>query len=275
MYLRGAGWEPLFVEGDDPAKMHRLMADTLDKALDKIAEIQKAAREMGEQKRPTWPMIVLRSPKGWTGPKVVDGKTVEGSYRAHQVPVSADSPEHLKIIETWLKSYHPEELFDENGIPAAEMTAIMPEGDRRMGMNPHANGGKLLRGLRMPDFRDYAVDVPFPGAVKAQDMTELGGFVRDICDKNPDNFRVFGPDETASNRLTKVFDNESRCWQGISTTRTTVSPTTAGSWTLCSPSICVRVRWRAICSPAATAFSAPMRHSSVLWTPCSPSTPSG
>jgi len=214
MYLRGAGWAPIFVEGDDPARMHRLMADALDEALDKIAEFQTAAREEGAQGRPAWPMIVLRSPKGWTGPKEVDGKTIEGSYRAHQVPVSADSPEHIRIIETWLKSYHPEALFDENGVPVAEMTSIMPQGDRRMGMNPHANGGKLLRGLRMPDFRDYAVNVPYPGAVEAQDMLELGGFVRDICDKNPDNFRVFGPDETASNRLIKIFDDESRCWQG-------------------------------------------------------------
>jgi len=213
MYLRGAGWDPIFVEGSDPANMHRLMADTLDEALDKIASIQKDAREGGNTDRPAWPMIVFRSPKGWTGPKEVDGKTIEGSYRAHQVPVPADTPEHIKIIEDWLKSYKPEELFDDNGVPVEDMMDVAPSGDRRMGMNPHANGGKLLHGLRMPDFTDYAVDVPSPGGVKAEDMTVLGGFVRDIYKMNPNNFRVFGPDETASNRLTKVFESESRDWQ--------------------------------------------------------------
>ena len=213
MYLRGAGWDPIFVEGSDPANMHRLMADTLDEALDKIASIQKDAREGGNTDRPAWPMIVFRSPKGWTGPKEVDGKTIEGSYRAHQVPVPADTPEHIKIIEDWLKSYKPDELFDDNGVPVEDMMDVAPSGDRRMGMNPHANGGKLLHGLRMPDFTDYAVDVPSPGGVKAEDMTVLGGFVRDIYKMNPNNFRVFGPDETASNRLTKVFESESRDWQ--------------------------------------------------------------
>ncbi len=213
MYLKGCGWAPIFVEGDEPEKMHRLMADALDEAMDKIQAFQTAARENGAEDRPAWPMIVLRSPKGWTGPKEVDGKTVEGSYRAHQVPVPADTPEHLAIIESWLKSYKPEELFDENGVPAEDMTDIAPTGQRRMGMNPHANGGLLLRGLRMPDFRDYGVEVPFPGSVKAEDMTQLGGFVRDIYKMNPDNFRIFGPDETASNRLTKVFEAESRCFE--------------------------------------------------------------
>jgi xylulose-5-phosphate/fructose-6-phosphate phosphoketolase len=189
------------------------MADALDEALDKIASIQKDAREGGNTDRPAWPMIVFRSPKGWTGPKEVDGKTIEGSYRAHQVPVPADTPEHIKIIEDWLKSYKPDELFDDNGVPVEDMMDVAPSGDRRMGMNPHANGGKLLHGLRMPDFTDYAVDVPSPGGVKAEDMTVLGGFVRDIYKMNPNNFRVFGPDETASNRLTKVFESESRDWQ--------------------------------------------------------------
>jgi len=214
MYFKGAGWEPIFVEGDDPEIMHRLMADALDEALDKIHEYQRQAREEGITKRPPWPMIVLRSPKGWTGPKVVDGKTIEGSYRAHQVPIPADNEEHIAQIDSWLRSYKPEELFDSNGVPVEDMMDIAPIGDRRMGMNPHANGGKLLRGLRMPDFRDYGIDVPYPGAVKAQDMIELGGFVRDICKNNPDNFRVFGPDETASNRLTKVFEEVDRCFEG-------------------------------------------------------------
>jgi xylulose-5-phosphate/fructose-6-phosphate phosphoketolase len=213
MYLRGAGWEPHFVEGSDPAVMHRQMADTLDEVLDKIEEIQRLARSGESKDRPTWPMIVLRSPKGWTGPKVVDGKPIEGNYRAHQVPVQADTPEHIRIIETWLRSYRPEELFDANGIPVEDMMDIAPKGDRRMGMNPHANGGKLLRSLRVPDFQEYAVDVPSPGSVMAEDMTVLGGFVRDIYRDNPENFRIFGPDETSSNRLTKVFEAESRDWQ--------------------------------------------------------------
>jgi len=214
MYLKGAGWEPLFVEGDNPAVMHRLMADALDEAVDKIQTYQKDARSGKLDSRPAWPMIVFRSPKGWTGPKEVDGSTIEGSYRAHQVPVPADTPEHIKIIEDWLKSYKPEELFDENGTPVEELMAIAPEGNRRMGMNPHANGGKLMRDLRVPDFRDYGIKVPTPGSVDDQDMTVLGGFVRDIYKMNPSNFRIFGPDETASNRLTKVFEQEDRCFEG-------------------------------------------------------------
>ena len=213
-FFKGCGWKPYFVEGDDPAEMHEKMAETLDTCIEEIRAIQKDARENGKTGRPVWPMIVLRTPKGWTGPKVVDGKQVEGSFRAHQVPISMDDPSHLAQLETWLKSYHPEELFDSNGtlIPALQNWA--PKGTRRMGANPHANGGKLLRELRMPDFRSYAVDVPAPGAVEAQDMIELGGFVRDIYKLNRDsrNFRIFGPDETMSNRLGRVFEETNRDW---------------------------------------------------------------
>ena len=159
-------------------------------------------------------MIVLRTPKGWTGPKVVDGKQIEGSFRAHQVPIMMDQPEHLQMLNDWLKSYHPEELFDENGRLIPELRELAPKGDRRIGSNPHANGGKLLRDLRLPDFRKYGIDVPKPGAVEAQDMIELGGFVRDIFKMNDDskNFRIFGPDETMSNRLGKVFEVTNRDW---------------------------------------------------------------
>ena len=214
-FFRGCGWEPRFVEGDDPAVMHQTMAAALDWAIREIQRIQEAAREHGETARPRWPMIVLRTPKGWTGPKTVDGKPVEGSFRAHQVPLSMDGPEHLQQLSDWLHSYHPEEFFDENGALIPELQALAPKGDRRMGANPHANGGLLLRDLRIPDFRDYGVEVPAPGAVEAQDMSVLGGFVRDIVRDNMDqrNFRVFGPDETASNRLTPVFEVTGRRWE--------------------------------------------------------------
>ncbi len=213
-FFRGCGWTPLFVEGSDPMEMHRRMADTLDEAVYMIRTAWQRAREQGITERPRWPMIVLRSPKGWTGPKTVDGKSVEGSFRAHQVPISMTGEDHLALLESWMRSYHPEELFDENGTPVPELLALAPEGDRRMGANPHANGGKLLRALRLPDFRDYAVDVPFPGSVEASDMTELGGFVRDIFKLNKElrNFRVFGPDETMSNKLGKVFEEVGRDW---------------------------------------------------------------
>ena len=213
-FFDGCGWKPYFVEGDDPMTMHRKMAETLDTVMDEIKAIQKNARENHDTTRPKWPMIVLRTPKGWTGPKVVDGKQIEGSFRAHQVPIMMDKPEHLEMLKEWLLSYHPEELFDENGKLIPELKALAPTGDRRIGSNPHANGGKLLRDLRLPDFRDYALDVPAPGSVEAQDMVELGGFVRDIFKLNEDskNFRIFGPDETMSNRLMKVFEETNRDW---------------------------------------------------------------
>ena len=214
-FFEGCGWKPYFVEGSDPMEMHEKMAEVLDTVIEEIRSIQKAAREDGCTQRPRWPMIVFRSPKGWTGPKEVDGVQIEGSFHAHQVPVSMDRPEHLAILEQWLRSYHPEELFDENGRLIPELQALAPEGNRRMGANPHANGGLLLKSLRLPDFRNYAVEVPAPGAVEAQDMIELGGYVRDIfrLNKEEKNFRIFGPDETMSNRLGHVFEEENRQWQ--------------------------------------------------------------
>ncbi|MDO5154695.1 MAG: phosphoketolase family protein [Eubacteriales bacterium] len=215
-FFHGCGWKPYFVEGDDPMTMHKLMAEAVDKCIEEIKEIQKDARENGNTKRPFWPMIVLRSPKGWTGPKFVDGLRVEGSFRAHQVPITMEKEEHLDLLKEWLLSYKPEELFDEDGQLIERLRYICPKGDQRISANPHANGGKLLRDLRLPDFRDYAVDVPKPGAVEKQDMIELGGYVRDIfaLNKEAKNFRIFGPDETMSNRLYKAFEVEQRDWNG-------------------------------------------------------------
>ncbi|NLC72620.1 MAG: phosphoketolase family protein [Ruminococcaceae bacterium] len=213
-FFEGCGWTPYFVEGSDPEYMHRKMADTLDECIKQIKEHWRFAREEGKTGRPRWPMIVLRTPKGWTGPAEVDGAKVEDYWRAHQVPIAPDSSEHIRQIEDWLLSYKPEELFDENGTPVPEILSLAPKGARRMGANPNANGGLLLRDLRMPDFRDYAVSVPFPGEVLEQDMAALGAFVRDIyaLNKGPRNFRVFGPDETASNRLQAVFKETKRAW---------------------------------------------------------------
>ena len=215
-FFRGCGWEPYFVEGSDPAEMHRKMAEAMDECIEKILTYQKNARETGDLHRPIWPMIVLRAPKGWTGPDYVDGLKVEDYWRAHQVPMQPDTPEHIRQIEDWLRSYKPEELFDKDGQPMPDLIALPPEGKRRMGANPHANGGHLLRDLRMPDFRDYEVKVPFPGSVEAQDMTAMGYFVRDIYKLNAAerSFRVFGPDETASNRLSPVFEITDRAWNG-------------------------------------------------------------
>ncbi len=215
--MEGYGHEPLFVEGDDPAAMHRLMAETLDRALDRIAEIQTAARDRGAAGRPRWPMIVLRTPKGWTGPKEVDGLPAEGSFRSHQVPLSQirTRPDHLAALEAWLRSYGPEELFDAGGAPRPELREQAPVGDRRMGANPHANGGTLTRALRLPDFRDYAVDVPSPATASAEATRVLGAFLRDVVrlDTERRSFRVFGPDETASNRLGALFEVTDRAWQ--------------------------------------------------------------
>lgn len=213
--MHGYGWKPYFVEGDDPEKMFPLMAETMDKVIEEIRAIQKNARENHDDTRPFWPMIVLRTPKGWTAPKKVDGVPIEGSFHAHQVPVEIKDEEHLHILENWLKSYHPEELFDENGTLKDEIRSLSPIGDHRLGANPHANGGKLLRDLIMPDFRDYAVDVKEPGSVEAQDMMELGKFVRDIFKANDKarNFRIFSPDEGMSNRLNHAFEAENRPWE--------------------------------------------------------------
>jgi len=214
--LRGYGWDPCFVEGDDPALMHEAMAGTLDIAITRIRELQEDARVYGRFIRPRWPMIVLATPKGWTGPKMVDGQKIEGTFRAHQVPLSdpAAHPGHLAQLETWLRSYRPEGLFDVNGRLLPELAALAPLGDRRMGANPHANGGSLLKDLIMPAFRDYAVDVPRPGVQGGGDTRVLGPFLRDIIGKNSTarNFRVFGPDETLSNGLGAVFEATDRQW---------------------------------------------------------------
>ncbi len=214
--LRGYGWTPYFVEGDDPELMHEAMATTLDKAIEQIKYIQHNARNNEVATRPRWPMVVLKSPKGWTGPKVVDGVPIEGTFHAHQVPLSdpAKHPEYLGLLEDWLRSYRPEELFDEDGCLKPELAELAPQGDRRMGANPHANGGMLLRDLRIPDFRDNAVDVTQPGVRGIGDTHVLGPFVRDVMKRDAEqrNFRVFGPDETASNGLEAVVDFTNRQW---------------------------------------------------------------
>ena len=213
-FFVGCGWEPIFVEGDDPMTMHKLMAEAMDTAIEKIKAIQDHARKNNDPERPKWPMIVLRTPKGWTGPKVVDGQQIEGSFRAHQVPITMENPkEHLPLLQKWLESYRPQELFDENGRLIPELAELAPKGNARLGANPHANGGLLLKDLRLPDFRSYGIEVDH-GKTKAQDMIELGGYIRDIFNLNKDskNFRIFGPDESMSNRLYKVFEAENRDW---------------------------------------------------------------
>ena len=213
-FFRGCGWEPRFVEGSDPQQMHQTMAAALDWAVREIQRIWSNARNTGDASRPAWPLIILRSPKGWTGPKEVDGKPIEDNFRAHQVPLDMSAPEHLDMLESWLHSYRPEELFTEDGKLLPSLKALAPTGTRRMSANPHTNGGLLLRELRVPDFREYAFDVPSPGTVDGQDMIILGGFVRDIMKLNMDkrNFRIFGPDETLSNRLGSVFEVTGRRW---------------------------------------------------------------
>lgn len=214
--LVGYGYAPHFVEGTEPAAVHQKMAATLDVVITEIQTIQRNARANGAMTRPRWPMIVLNTPKGWTGPKEVDGKPTEGSWRSHQVPLAelGTKPEHVAQLEAWMRSYRPEELFDTNGALKSELAALAPTGPRRMGANPHANGGLLLKGLTLPDFRDYAVEVPSPGHVVAEATRILGGFLRDVMRLNESkrNFRVFGPDETASNRLGDLFEATNRTW---------------------------------------------------------------
>jgi xylulose-5-phosphate/fructose-6-phosphate phosphoketolase len=212
--FEGYGYAPRFVTGSEPAEVHQLMAATLDDVVAEIHAVQRRAREEGVATRPRWPMIVLRTPKGWTGPAVVDGVRVEGTFRAHQVPLAglAERPDHLRALEDWMRSYRPDELFDRTGALRDELAELAPEGDRRMGANPHANGGLLTRPLELPDFRSYAVDAEHPGASTAEATRVLGAFLRDIIARNPDNFRIMGPDETASNRLSAVFEVTDRAW---------------------------------------------------------------
>ncbi|WP_102124718.1 phosphoketolase family protein [Deinococcus planocerae] len=212
--LRGYGHHPLFVEGDDPELVHRALTEALERAWADIREIQRRAREEGVKGRPRWPMIVLRTPKGWTGPKEVDGQPVEGTWRAHQVPLAGltSNPDHLRQLEDWLRGYRPEELFDDGGTLRPDLAALAPQGDRRMGANPVANGGLTPRDLRLPDFRAYGVPVPQSGAVDGEATRVLGTFLRDVMGSNPDNFRLFGPDETASNRLDAVYGATGKAW---------------------------------------------------------------
>ena len=210
-FYEGMGWQPRFVSGSEPMAMHQAMAEALEECYADILAI-KASAKAGKASGIKWPMIVLRTPKGWTGPKEIDGKVIENTFRAHQVPIDMSGKDHIERLESWLRSYKPEELFTSEGKLVPEVAALAPKGKRRMGANPHANGGLLLRDLKLPDFRDYELNVPSPGAVDAQDMLELGAFVRDVVKMNPDNFRVFGPDETMSNRLGKVFEVTTRNW---------------------------------------------------------------
>ena len=212
--LQGYGHAPIFVTGDDPTKVHQDLAASLDLALDEIRRIQEAARSDHNAGRPSWPMIVLRTPKGWTGPKVVDGLQIEGTFRAHQVPVTdfAAKPDHVRILDEWMRSYRPNELFDQSGVPIHELATVPPGGNRRMSANPHANGGELLKDLRLPDFRDYGVAVTKPGTTTSEATRVLGEYLRDVIKANPNNFRIMGPDETASNRLGAVFEATNRAW---------------------------------------------------------------
>jgi xylulose-5-phosphate/fructose-6-phosphate phosphoketolase len=213
--FEGYGYRPLLVSGDEPEAVHQKLAATLDEALDEIARIQRAAREDGETRRPQWPMLILRTPKGWTGPKEVDGLPVEGTWRSHQVPLAdvREHPERIVQLEEWLRSYRPEELFDEHGALVPELAKLAPSGDHRMSANPHANGGLLLRDLALPDFRDFAVDVEKPGTTFGEATRVLGRFLRDVIARNQQNFRLFGPDETASNRLDAVFEVTAKAWE--------------------------------------------------------------
>ena len=229
--------------------MHELMAATLETVIGEIKRIKTEARN-GTSERPRWPMIVLRTPKGWTCPKEIDGRRTEGYWRAHQVPMGEmhDNPEHVRILEGWMKSYRPEELFDDNGRLRPELAELPPRGERRMSANPHTNGGLLLRDLRLPDFRDYAVEVPAPGAATAESTRVMGRFLRDVMKLNMEsrNFRLFSPDENNSNRWQDVLDVTNRAWMAEIIPTTTISPPTGASWR-CSASTSARAGSKAIC----------------------------
>lgn len=215
-FFEGCGWRPFVVSGDNPKEMHKKMSEVMDKIVEEIGYIKQIAKKTKMNFRPKWPMIILETPKGWTGPKEVAGKMIENSFRAHQVPVTIDGdhPENIEILEKWLKSYRPDELFDQNGTLFSDLKELVPDKGHRMGENPHANGGILLKELRLPDFRNYKIEVPYPGEVVAQDMMELGRYIKDIITENEKekNFRIFGPDEALSNRLNHVFESTSRQW---------------------------------------------------------------
>ena len=246
--MTGYGHRAWFVEGHEPDAMHQAMAAAMDEITTELRRIQDDARVGGSTERPRWPMIVLRTPKGWTGPVEVDGVPVEGTFRAHQVPLAklAENPEHVRALEAWMKSYRPEELFDEEGRPRPDVVAGVPAGERRMGANPHANGGALLRDLRLPDFREYAVDVPEPGTRSSEATRVLGGWLREVARCNPETFRVFGP--TRPPRTGSAPSSRKATAPGWPNgcPATSTSPPTAASWK-CSPSICARAGWRATC----------------------------
>jgi xylulose-5-phosphate/fructose-6-phosphate phosphoketolase len=274
--LEGYGHRPIIVSGDDPALVHQAMAAALDDAFDDIAGIQARARAGGHRGRPTWPMIVLRTPKGWTGPALVDGVPVEGTWRAHQVPLAEvrTNPGHLAQLEERMRSYKPDELFTPEGALRGDLAALPPSGARRMSANPHTNGGALLQDLLLPDFRDYAVDVPEPATGVSEATRVAGEFLRDVVRANPRTFRVMArtrPRPTASVRCSTPPTERGT---PTSSRATTTSPRMARSWRS-SPSTSARDGWRATCSPVDTACSSATRRSSTSSTPCSISTPSG
>ena len=275
----GYGWAPHVVEGDEPELMHQQMAVAMDECVCQIRSIQQRARASGNPERPRWPMIILRSPKGWTGPKEVDGHKIEGSWRAHQVPVLdvQTNPEHLHIVEQWMRSYHPEQLFDERGTLIPELRKIAPTGTRRMSANPHANGGKLRKPLDLPDFREYAVPISEPGAKEASPTETLGKFLRDVMRRNMNTFRVLSPDENASNRLQDIYQATAKTWlaeiKPEDADGTAISPDGRVMEMLSEHTL--EGGWRVTCSQAGMAFSARTKRSLTSSIRCTTSTRSG
>jgi xylulose-5-phosphate/fructose-6-phosphate phosphoketolase len=278
-FLRGCGWTPYFVEGTDPQAMHELIAATIDKAVEAIQQIQTNARSNSDTTWPRWPMIVLKSPKGWTGPKVVDGLQIEGTFRAHQVPLLVDTehPDHVKLLEDWMKSYKAEELFDEEGRLIPELAELAPKGDRRMGANPHANGGILLRDLQMPDFHQHAVTVSSPGAVQVEDTLILGSFLRDVAKLNQDkrNFESSGQMRRSPISCRRCLRSQTANGMRRNIAMMSSLHRLAEFWIRCSARTSARVGWKATCSLGGTAFSTVTKRSSALSTRCSASMPSG